>query len=141
MLDSTPASFRPAPPRAGATPAGQVTGRALIALLFIVSGLQKATDFAAVAEWMASEGLPFASLALAATIVLEIVGGLALAVGVAVRPAAWTLGVFVVAASVVFHAFWSVPAEQLADQLSHFLKNAAILGGLLLVAGQAGRAA
>jgi putative oxidoreductase len=108
--------------------------RVLIALLFIVSGLQKAFGFEGVAGWMAGEGVPLAPLALAATIAVEIVAGAALLLGFAQRIAAWLLAGFVVAATLVFHAFWSVPAEQFADQLTHFLKNAAIVGGLLMLA-------
>lgn len=109
-------------------------GRALIALLFVVSGLQKAWAFGDVAGWMASLGLPFAPYALAATIALEVSGGLALLAGWRARPIAALLAAFVVAATLVSHAFWAVPAEQFADQLTHFLKNLAIIGGLVLVA-------
>jgi putative oxidoreductase len=141
MLDSTLASIRSMRDRTGAADTGLVLGRALVAALFIVSGIHKATDFTSMAGWMAGEGLPLAPLALAATIALEVAGGLALAWGIAVRATAWVLAGFVVAATLVFHAFWSVPTEQFADQLTHFLKNAAIVGALLLAAGPARRAA
>ena len=111
-------------------------GRSLIALLFIVSGIQKALAFSAVAGWMASLGLPLAPYALGATIVLEVGAGMALLAGWHQRALAWLLAAFVVAATLVFHAFWAVPADQVADQLTHFLKNAAIVGGLILVAAQ-----
>lgn len=118
---------------------GVPLARALIALLFIVSGIQKAVGFGSVAGWMASEGIPFAEWALLATLLIEIVGGAALLSGSRQRVAAWLLAAFVVAATLVFHAFWAVPADQFADQLTHFLKNAAIVGGLLLLARGAPR--
>jgi putative oxidoreductase len=141
MLDSTLASIRSTSHRASASDTDLVLGRVLVAVLFVASGIHKATDFASVAGWMAAEGLPFAPLALAATIILEIAGGLALACGVAVRATAWVLTAFVVAATLLFHAFWAVPTEQFADQLAHFLKNAAIVGALMLAARQARRTA
>lgn len=111
-----------------------LAARSLIALLFIVSGIQKAVTFEAVVGWMASEGVPLAPLALAATLAIELVSGAALLFGLGQRLAAWVLAGFVVAATLAFHAFWLVPAEQFADQLTHFLKNGAIVGGLLLIA-------
>lgn len=114
----------------------QVLGRVLLALLFVVSGVQKVFAFDGVAAWMSGAGLPFASAALVLTIVLEVAGGLAFALGLRARFLAWTLAAFVVAASIVFHAFWSVPADQFGDQLTHFLKNLAIAGGLMLVAAR-----
>ncbi len=114
----------------------QALGRVLLALLFVVSGVQKVLGFDGVAAWMGSLGLPYASTALGLTIALEVVGGLALALGFRARLLAWALVAFVVVASVVFHAFWSAPAEQFSDQLTHFLKNLAIVGGLILIAGR-----
>ena len=35
--------------------------------------------------------------------------------------------------TLVFHAFWSADAATFNDQLTAFLKNAAIFGGMLLV--------
>ncbi len=114
-------------------PALHATGRILLAVLFVASGVQKIFAFDSVAAWMSSAGLPFASAALVLTIVLEVAGGLAFALGLGARLLAWTLAAFVVVASIVFHAFWSVPADQFGDQLTHFLKNLAIAGGLLMV--------
>lgn len=117
-------------------PALHTTGRILLAILFVVSGVQKIFAFDGVAAWMSGAGLPFASAALVLTIILEVAGGLAFAAGLRARLLAWILAAFVVVASLVFHAFWSVPAEQFGDQLTHFLKNLAIAGGLVLVAAR-----
>lgn len=112
-------------------------GRVFIASLFIASGINKALTFGATAAWMSSLGVPFSSFALVATIALEIGVGLALALGFAVRGSALLLAVFVVGATFVFHAFWAAPAEQFADQFTHFLKNVAIVGALLVLAAGA----
>jgi putative oxidoreductase len=34
----------------------------------------------------------------------------------------------------VFHHFWGIPAEQQQEQMINFLKNVAIMGGLLILA-------
>jgi putative oxidoreductase len=106
-------------------------GRVLLGALFLVSGLAKIGRFAGVAGFMASKGLPAAEMLLMATIALEVAAGLALIAGWHVRYAAWALLVFTGLAAVIFHAFWAVEASAYQNQLNHFLKNVAIMGGLL----------
>jgi len=112
-------------------------GRTLLGALFLISGLAKIGRFAGVAGFMASKGLPAAEMLLVATIALEVAGGLALIAGWYVRYAAWALLVFTGLAAVIFHAFWAAEAPAYQNQLNHFLKNVAIMGGLLCL-GAAG---
>jgi len=106
-------------------------GRTLLGALFLISGLAKIGRFAGVAGFMASKGLPAADILLVATIALEVAGGLALIAGWRVRYAAWALLAFTGLAAVIFHAFWAAEAPAYQNQLNHFLKNIAIMGGLL----------
>ncbi|MFC7418722.1 DoxX family protein [Iodobacter arcticus] len=106
-------------------------GRTLMGVLFFVSGLNKIGQFTSIASFMASKGLPAAEVLLAATIVLEVCGSLALIAGWRVRYVAWTLLIFTAGAAVIFHAFWAAEAATYQNQLNHFLKNVAIMGGLL----------
>lgn len=108
-------------------------GRALVGALFVVSGIGKILGFAGVAGWMASMGLPFASLLLAATIALEVGGGLALVTGFQARWASLGLALFLVPVTLIFHAFWGAGAAEFQNQLNHFLKNVAILGAMLVI--------
>ena len=108
-------------------------GRALLGALFLVSGITKIGGFAYVSGWMASSGLPFSDVLLAATIAIEVIGGAMLITGWKARWAALGLAVFLVPVTLVFHAFWSADAAHFSDQLTAFLKNAAIFGGMLLV--------
>ncbi|HTD07196.1 DoxX family protein [Undibacterium sp.] len=108
-------------------------GRALIGALFLISGLGKIAGFAGVAGWMASAGLPFASLLLAATIAIEVGGGLLLILGFQARWAALLIALFLIPVTATFHAFWSADAASFQNQFTQFLKNLAIFGGLVLV--------
>ncbi|HEY9068088.1 MAG TPA: DoxX family protein [Burkholderiaceae bacterium] len=108
-------------------------GRILLALIFILSGVGKIGGFAGTAGYIASKGLPMASVLAALTIVVEIGGGLALATGFLARWAALALAVFSVVAALIFHNFWAVPADQAMNQNIHFMKNIAIAGGMLMV--------
>jgi len=112
-----------------------VVGRALLASLFLMSGLSKLGTAAATTSYIASAGLPLPSLAYLLTVVVEIGGGLTLLVGFQTRLAASVLALFAVTAAVFFHNNF---ADQ--NQAIHFIKNFAIAGGLLqLAASGAGR--
>jgi len=108
-------------------------GRALAGLLFLVSGINKILGFSYVAGWMSSSGLPAAGVLLALTILLEVGAGLALITGFQARFAAAALALFLVPVTLIFHGFWHADAAELQNQLNHFLKNVAILGGMLIV--------
>ncbi|MGO4474901.1 DoxX family protein [Massilia sp. 2TAF26] len=110
-------------------------GRALAGILFLVSGIGKVLGFVGVAAWMNGAGIPAAGLLLVLTILLEVGGGLALVTGVHARLAAIALALFLVPVTLVFHGFRHADATEFQNQLNHFLKNLAILGGMLIVIG------
>lgn len=110
--------------------------RAFLGALFFISGIYKIIGFSYVAGWMASTGVPLASALLAITIVIEIGGGLMLITGWKAKYAALVVGLFLIPVTFVFHAFWSADAASYQNQLTQFLKNLAILGGMLLVFGR-----
>ncbi|MCB1786730.1 MAG: DoxX family protein [Gammaproteobacteria bacterium] len=113
----------------GNTQAGLfLAGRTLMSVIFIVAGIGKLTGYAATQGYMESMGVPGALLPL--VILLELGAGLALLLGWRVRAAALGLAVFSVVSALIFHF-------NLADQMQSilFLKNLAIAGGLLFVAG------
>lgn len=111
-----------------------LVGRLLIALLFLPAGISKLTGFAGAVGYIASKGLPMPSAGAAIALVVEIVGSLALIFGFGTRIAALVLAVFTLAASVFFHNYWGVPAEQAMVQQLMFFKNIAVVGGLLVLA-------
>lgn len=111
-----------------------LAGRVLLALIFIVSGAGKIPGWEGTAGYMASKGLPMVPLLLAATIAIELGGGLMIAAGWKARWAAIAIFVFLIPVTFIFHAFWGIDAAQAQGQMTHFLKNVSIMGGLLLVA-------
>lgn len=108
-------------------------GRLLLAYMFIIAGWGKIGGFEGTVGYIASKGLPLPNVLAMATIALELVAGVALAVGFKARWAALALAIFTILASVIFHAYWAVPADQVRVQTLMFNKNLAITGGLLLV--------
>ncbi len=109
-------------------------GRILLALMFILSGFGKLADIGGTAGYIASGGLPFPAVLAVIVGLLELLGGLAIVVGFQARWAALALGLFTLAASVTFHKFWAVPADQAFLQQLMFMKNLSVAGGLFIVA-------
>jgi putative oxidoreductase len=110
-----------------------LAGRILLAVIFILSGFGKITGFDGAVGYIASKGLPMAQLVAVATIVVELGGGILLAIGYKARWAALALAIFSLLAALIFHNFWDVEAAQKMGQQINFLKNLAITGGMLVV--------
>lgn len=110
-----------------------LVGRILLAVIFIKAGWGKIGGWEGTAAYMASKGLPLVPLLLAGTILIELGGGLMLALGWKARWAALAIFLWLIPVTFVFHAFWGVEAAQVQNQLNHFLKNVAIAGAMLMV--------
>ena len=111
-------------------------GRTLLALIFIFAGFHKITGFEGTAGYMASQGLPMPQVLLVATIVIELIGGLMILIGWHAKLAAAAIFLFLIPATLIFHAFWNVnPADAMAlqNQMNQFMKNLAIMGGMLYI--------
>ena len=115
-------------------PWGLLLGRLLLAYVFVLNGYGKIAGFAGTAKYMASKGMPLIEPLLVGTILIELVGGLMLAVGWKARWAAWAFFLWLIPVTIVFHAYWSVPPEQVMAQTIQLQKNLAIMGGMLYVA-------
>jgi len=103
-------------------------GRLLIAVLFLMSGLGKIAAPAATIAYIASAHLPVPEAAYGISLVVEVIGGFLLLIGYRVRVVATVLAVFTLGAALGFHNNF---ADQ--NQMIHFMKNIAIIGGLLQV--------
>ena len=102
-------------------------GRVLMSLMFITSGWGKIAGYAATQGYMESAGVP--GILLPLVILLELGGGIAIALGLATRWIAIALALFTMAAAFLFHG-------NIADQMQGLLfwKNITIAGGFLILA-------
>src|SRR6185295_11886214 len=115
-------------------PAILLAGRALIAAMFLVVGVRKIMIWGPQVAYFTKLGFPAPEFFTVVAIVIELGAGLALLVGWKTKWAAWLLALFVLIATFMAHRFWEFDASQMANQMNHFLKNMAIIGGLLFVA-------
>lgn len=105
----------------------QLIGRVMLALIFILAGVGKIMDPAGTTGYMQAMGVPV--MLLWPTVALEILGGLAIAIGYKTHLAAFLLAIFSITAAVFFHTDFGDKMQMIL-----FLKNIAMAGGLLLLA-------
>ena len=110
-------------------------GRALIAPLFIIAGIQKFVNVAGVLgsrgtkNFMELTGGGAAPVWLGYLIAfIELAGGLMILFGFKTKAGAILLLLFTIVATLLAHQFWIDPTQQ-----SHALKNLAIIGALLMI--------
>lgn len=128
-------------------------GRVCVGVFFVLSGLNHMLDWNGslqtvqngicnlldrsasmpLVSALGEMALPMVSTLTAVAIGLLLLGGLLVFFGVKTRFGAFLLILFIVPTTFLFHAFWMLPADQNAVQMSHFMKNLAIFGGLLVL--------
>ena len=101
-------------------------GRILIALIFLLSGLNKIGGYEMTAGWMVSMGVPGWLLPL--VIITEVVGAAFIIAGFQTRYAALALAGFSILSALIFHTNFGDQNEMI-----HFMKNLAIAGGFLFL--------
>ncbi len=101
-------------------------GRFFLAMMFIMSGLNKIGAYANTQGYMEAMGVPGALLPL--VIALEVIGGIAIVIGFQARLTALGLASFCILSAVLFHADFS---DQM--QMMSFMKNITIAGGFLMI--------
>ncbi len=107
---------------------GPLLGRILLAAIFIHAGYGKLTGWDSTLGFMASKGIPLTNVVLALTILIELGGGLMIALGFYARWAALAIFLFLIPVTYIFHPFWVDPGE-----MNNFMKNVAIMGGMLYI--------
>jgi putative oxidoreductase len=121
-------------------PGTALLGRNLLAAMFFVSGFAKLTDTTGTAGHMSAMGIPNAETLAVIAGIAEIAGAISIASGFLARIGGIGLVLFMIPTTLIFHSFWMYEGPERLQQMVHFLKNTAMVGGLLLiVAHGAGR--
>lgn len=134
MSSTTASTYTGAASTTGTQDLLAVVGRALIALLFVPAGFGKLMGFAGTVGYIASAGLPLPQVGAVLAIIVELGFGLMFLVGFKTRISAIVLAVFTIAAAILFHNYWGMPADKAYVNQLMFFKNVAIAGGLLAFA-------
>src|SRR5512134_3011848 len=111
-----------------------LVARILLALVFLVAGVRKVRAPAASAGYLAKLGFPAPEVMVWVAIAFELGGAILLILGWKTRWGALALALFTLIATFAAHRFWEFDAAQYANQMNHFLKNLAIVGGMIILA-------
>jgi len=103
-----------------------LVGRLLLAWIFLHEGAFLLVNYSASSAAMAKMGAP--SFALAPVIALQLVAGLAIAIGWYTRCGALALGLFCLATAMLFHTNFAI-----RNELLYFEKDIAIAGGMFVL--------
>jgi putative oxidoreductase len=105
-------------------------GRVLLGLIFLISAIHKIADPHGTQQYMIMMGMTrMTTLLFIGAVVFEFAGALSLLLGYRARVGGWLLFAFMIPTTLIFHTNFGDP-----NQMIHFLKNLAIMGGLLYVA-------
>jgi putative oxidoreductase len=107
-------------------------GRFLYVLIFLMAGPSHFSKQAI--AYAASQGVPWASVAVPLSGLIAAAGGLSILLGYRAKVGAWLIALFLVPVTLTMHKFWGVADPMMAQmQMAMFMKNVAMLGGALLI--------
>lgn len=107
--------------------------RILLAMLFLVFGWGKLTDYSGTVAYMAQSGAPLPSVATLVAIVIEFFGAIALILGVWTRPLAVLFAIYTFTVAFIGHPYWTMTGADRFLNMTNFYKNFSIMGGFFLL--------
>lgn len=113
-------------------------GRLMFGGFFLVSGLRHLTGVGAMKDDAASKGVPAPAVAVVATGLILVGGGLSVLLGYWPEVGLWLLIAFLLTGAFQMHNYWAVPEEQKPVQEMNFWKNVALAGAALMLLLDAG---
>ena len=110
-------------------------GRFLLGLYFFIPGVRKFTESDQLTAYMQSHDIAFAPQLLWFAGAASVIGGILLMSGRFVKFAAYGFVIYVLLVNLMLHNFWAMSDDMVAREMQNFVKNLAIVAGLLVVAG------
>ena len=109
-------------------------GRFLLGLYFLYPGVTKIPSYNFMVEYMTLHNIPFVTILLPITILLQVVLGLMLITGYRIKESAIILAVLTLFINFGMHDFWNqYPNTDAGHELQNFVKNLGIFAGLLVL--------
>jgi putative oxidoreductase len=128
-------------------------GRLCLSVIFIIAGVRMLLDWqgseqyfiAILCDWLGMTigdekwqkiiemAIDHSFLLLSGAVFCTLGGGLLSLLGLSVRLGAFLLLIFLIPTTVLFHHFWTMQGMDRETQMTLFIKNVSIIGGLLLL--------
>ena len=102
-------------------------GRIFLSLIFIYHGIMKAIDFETFWHVLNLKGVPAAPLVSIIVVFIELGGGVAILIGFYTRFFTSIMAIYLIGVTIFNYPFWFD-----MDLLEDFMKNFAIIGGLII---------
>jgi putative oxidoreductase len=144
FYDPTPAALhrqRPStddlrrPARSRGETAALLIGRAIFGGFFVYNAVNHFKNMEMMTQYTQSKDVPAAKLAVAISGAMIGAGGLSVLAGVRPKVGASLIAGFLFGVTPIMHAFWKQEdQQQKMNEMVHFSKNVAMLGGALLAA-------
>ncbi|MFB6147583.1 MAG: DoxX family protein [Candidatus Nanohaloarchaea archaeon] len=112
-----------------------LVGRVLFGGYFAFSGLNHFLSTGDLAGWAEAKGAPYAEALVYLSGLMLVAGGLGVIAGAYPAVSLGLIGVFMAVVTPWFHDFWSLEGEDREEQMTHFLKNLALFGAVLVLFG------
>ena len=109
-------------------------GRFLLGLYFLYPGVTKIPSYDFMVEYMTLHNIPFVTILLPITILLQVVLGLMLITGYRIKESAIILAALTLFINFGMHDFWNqYPNTDAGHELQNFVKKLGIFAGLLVL--------
>jgi len=111
-----------------------LTGRVLIGLYFLIPGIFKVLSFSEYIEIVTINDVPLPALSLILVILCQLIFGSSIILGRFLKIGSIVLAVNVVLFNLFIHDFWNIDdVINKNHELQNFIKNTAIIAGLLVL--------
>lgn len=111
-------------------------GRLVFGGFFLYNGINHLKERKSLTGYAQSKNVPMAEAAVTATGIAMIAGGTSILLGVKPKLGAAAIAIFLGGVSPVMHDFWRMEdPNQRMNEMVHFTKNLALLGGALALLG------
>lgn len=115
-------------------PVFALIARVLMAIVFLVSGIEKSFNFSRALDEYTKDNIPMPRISVVFTITLHLIGSVCLIAGWLVTEVALALALFTLIATVMVHQFWTMTGVERLQRSRVALANFGLVGGLLLLA-------
>ena len=113
-------------------------GRAIFGSFFLYNGINHFLNHRMMVDYASAKGTPAAPVAVTGSGLMLIAGGLSLLTGVRPKIGSALITAFLAGVTPVMHAFWKETDPQTRqNELIHFSKNVALVGGAMFAAATA----
>jgi putative oxidoreductase len=110
-----------------------IIGRFLLGGYFLQAGVRNFTKLELHTGILNKKNVPLPQVSILVALAVQVLGGASVAFGILPAVGAIGLILFTLAASALYHDFWSYSGNERSSHVGSWLTNGALIGGFLLV--------